>query len=577
MTLLITGTGISSGVAIGTAYVLRRGRPDVLEYAIPRQHLDEEIARFRRALALVNEQLRVTQRHIPRNAPRDVAGFIDAHLLMLNDKLLSEDTIDIIRTRQCNAEWALKIQRDQIVGVFDAMEDAYLRTRRDDVDYVIDRLQRTLLEEDDGETPQHDLRGRIVIADDISPADMVLMEQARIAGLVTDGGGPLSHTAIIARSLGLPAVAGAHGASALLQDTEALIIDGDNGVVLARPDARLTREFRDRQKAARRHVRELRALEDTPACTRDGLAVQLLANIEVAEDVRALRRAGGDGVGLFRTEFLFLNRDQPPDEEEQFRHYRRIVNASRGHPVTIRTVDLGADKACNGLHDNPMATNPALGLRAIRRSLQEPEVFMTQLRAILRASHVGPVRIMLPMLTNPREVEQALQLLERARDTLRRRRVKFDAATPFGGMIETPAAAVLCDYFARQLDFLSIGTNDLIQYTLAIDRLDESVTYLYDPLHPAVLRLIHTVLSTGQRLATPVSMCGEMAGDGRFTRLLLALGLTEFSVRPGMIGEIKQRILQTDMNAVRALLPPLDQIYTTEHANAVVESINTAA
>ncbi|MDX5333110.1 MAG: phosphoenolpyruvate--protein phosphotransferase [Gammaproteobacteria bacterium] len=572
MTLLLTGTGVSPGIAMGKTHVLRRGRPDVLEYAIPRQHLADEVARFRRALATVTRQLRDIQRHIPADAPRDVAGFIDTHLLMLGDRLLAEDTITLIRERQCNAEWALKIQQDNIVSVFDAMEDAYLRTRRDDVAYVIERLQRTLLEDEGSVPPRRNLRGRVVVADDLSPADMVLLQEAQIAGFVTDAGGPLSHTAIMARGLGIPAVVGTHTASSLLHDGEDLIIDGDTGMVLAGADDRLSRHYRQRQKAARQHVRALRALVDTPACTRDGQAIQLMANVELAEDLRALRHAGADGVGLYRTEYLFLNRTAPPGEEEQLRHYRRLVNASQGRPVTIRTVDLGADKL--DVDGAGQALNPALGLRAIRRSLKEPEVFLVQLRAILRASHQGPVRIMLPMLTSPAELDQALELLERAKHQLRRERRRFDAEIPVGGMIETPAAALLSEHFARQLDFLSIGTNDLIQYTLAIDRLDESVTYLYDPLHPAVLRLITLTIEAGQRVATPVAMCGEMAGDLRLTRLLLGMGLTEFSVRPNMLGEIKRRILDTDLEALRPLMHLLDTAHTEPAVAELVTRLN---
>lgn len=572
MTLLLTGTGVSPGIAMGKAHVLRRGRPDVLEYAIPRQHLADEIARFRRALDSVTAQLRDIQRHIPANAPRDVAGFIETHLLMLGDRLLAEDTITLIRERQCNAEWALKIQQDNIVSVFDAMEDPYLRTRRDDVAYVIERLQRTLLEDEGSVSPRRNLRGRVVVADDLSPADMVLLQEARIAGFVTDAGGPLSHTAIMARGLGIPAVVGTHTASSLLHDGEDLIIDGDTGMVLAGADDRLSRHYRQQQKAARQHARALHALVDTPACTRDGQAIQLMANVELAEDLRALRHAGADGVGLYRTEYLFLNRTEPPSEEEQLRHYRRLVNAGQGRPVTIRTVDLGTDKL--ELDGAGQALNPALGLRAIRRSLKEPEVFLLQLRAILRASHQGPVRIMLPMLTSPAELDQALALLERAKRQLKRERRRFDAEIPVGGMIETPAAALLSEYFARQLDFLSIGTNDLIQYTLAIDRLDESVTYLYDPLHPAVLRLISLTIEAGQRVATPVAMCGEMAGDLRLTRLLLGMGLTEFSVRPNMLGEIKRRILDTDLGALRPLMQQLDTAYTESAVAELVTRLN---
>jgi phosphotransferase system enzyme I (PtsI) len=570
MTLLLTATGVSPGIAMGKAHVLRRGRPDVLEYAIPRQHLADEVARFRRALDSVTAQLRDIQRHIPANAPRDVAGFIDTHLLMLRDRLLAEDTITLIRERQCNAEWALKIQQDNIISVFDAMEDAYLRTRRDDVAYVIERLQRTLLEDEGSVPPRRNLRGRVVVADDLSPADMVLLQEAQIAGFVTDAGGPLSHTAIMARGLGIPAVVGARSASTLLHDGEDLIID--SGMVLAGADSQLARHYRQQQKAARQHARALRALVDTPACTRDGQAIQLMANIELAEDLRALRHAGADGVGLYRTEYLFLNRNEPPGEEEQLRHYRRLVNASQGRPVTIRTVDLGADKL--DVDAAGQALNPALGLRAIRRSLKEPEVFLVQLRAILRASHQGPVRIMLPMLTSPAELDQALELLERAKRQLRQERRRFDADIPVGGMIETPAAALLSEHFARQLDFLSIGTNDLIQYTLAIDRLDESVTYLYDPLHPAVLRLITLTIEAGQRAATPVAMCGEMAGDLRLTRLLLGMGLTEFSVRPNMLGEIKRRILDTDLETLRPLMQRLDTAYTEPAVAELVTRLN---
>lgn len=542
MTVLLNGIGVSRGVAIGRVYILQRGAPEVVEYSIPPDQIEAEVARYRAALDKAAAQLRAIRAKIPDTAPPDVAAFIDTHLLMLKDGLLARAPTEIIRERACNAEWALKLQRDGLVAVFDQMEDAYLRTRRDDVDHVIHRIQRVLLHEEGHEHEAGALKGYIVVADDLTPADTVMLEHERVAGFVTEFGGPLSHTAIVARSLGIPAVVGVFEARRLLADEETLIVDGGRGMVVGGADAGTLRHFRERQREFRRQRQALVEFRQIPARTADRTRISLMANIELPEDLKALKRVGADGVGLYRTEFLFLNREAPPSEEEQYRDYRRVVRALQGRPVTIRTMDLGADKQCEPGFQGPIAPNPALGLRAIRRCLKDAGLFLPQLRAILRASAYGPVRLMLPMLTNLDELEQALTMLEQARAQLRREGRRFDPKMAVGGMIEVPAAALAAEAFAARLDFLSIGTNDLIQYTLAIDRTDEEVNYLYDPLHPAVLRLIHRTLVAGREADVPVAMCGEMAGDPRYTRLLLGLGLREFSMQPATLLEVKRVI-----------------------------------
>ena len=543
----MNGIGVSRGVAIGKVHLLQRGQPELFEYRISSKGIETEVKRFRRALEKATQQLRDIRDKIPDATPQDVAAFIDTHLLMLKDTLLSEAPIEIIRERRCNAEWALKIQRDALVAVFDEMEDPYLRTRRDDVVHVIHRIQRILLKQDghEHETSQT-LRGHIVVADELTPADTVMLEHERVAGFVTEFGGPLSHTAILARSLGIPAIVGLHEARRLLCDEERIVIDGGAGMVVAGADVRTLRHFRQRQQEFRERRRELDSLKKLPARTLDKQDISLLVNIELPEDIRALKQLGISGVGLYRTEFLFLNRDRPPTEEEHLKDYRRVIRALQGKPLTIRTMDLGGDKECAGDHAGPLTPNPALGLRAIRRCLKDTNLFMPQLRAILRASAYGPVRLMFPMLTSIAELDQALRLVEQARQSLKRQNLRFDPDMPVGGMIETPAAALSAELFAQNLDFLSIGTNDLIQYTLAIDRIDEEVNYLYDPLHPAVLKLIYMVLKAGRKANIPVSMCGEMAGDPRYTRLLLGLGLREFSAQPAALLEVK-RVINTSI------------------------------
>jgi phosphotransferase system enzyme I (PtsI) len=545
MSLTISGIGISRGIAIGRVYRLETGTVEVYETAIPRAQLEDEVARFRRAIRTARQQLKAIRNAIPESTPADITEFIDTHLLMLEDSMLTVAPVDLIRQNLCNAEWALKMQRDALARVFDEMDDPYLRTRMDDVDHVVARIQRILIGGSSHPSGHNDeqLRDAIVVAHDLTPAETALLHHQGIAGFVTESGGPLSHTAILARSLGMPAIVGTHITSHQIRDGDTVILDAGRGVLLAEIAESTLKSYRRKQREQQKRLSELDRLKTAPAVTGDGLSIRLLANVELEEDVRAARRAGADGIGLYRTEFLFMNRSDVPDEEEQLTQYLAVVRGLRGLPITIRTMDLGADKGyAADAGSERLATNPALSLRAIRLCLKNTELFRPQLRAILRASAEGPVRLMIPMLSSAGELNEALELIEDIRQELAHEGLAFDPDMPIGGMIEVPAAALSATLFARKLDFLSIGTNDLIQYTLAIDRVDDSVTYLYDPLHPAVLRLISMVIEAGQRYQVPVSMCGEMAGDPRYTRLLLGMGLSEFSVPPTALLEVKDVI-----------------------------------
>ncbi len=542
MPLVLQGSGVSNGIAIGKAYLLERDQLDVAEYAIPPAQLDDEIARFRAAVAGARRELEATREQIPESAPPEIAAFIETHLLMLDDHTVSKAPEEIIRAKGCNAEWALKLQRDALVKVFDEMDDPYLRTRRDDVDHVVRGIQRSLLRarSNNVTTQVVSLQGRVIVADDLSPADVVLFHNKGIAGFIMESGGPTSHAAILARSVGIPAIVGVHHARTYLRHDETLIVDSYHYIVVADPDRYALRCYERRREEREKRKGELRKLRRLPAVTCDGIGVSLQGNIELPEDVTALHESGADGVGLYRTEYLFMNRTTPPDEEEQLEAYLGVVRELDGAPLTIRTLDLGADKQVQGMTAaSRLACNPALGLRAIRLCLRDPVLFIPQLRAILRASAHGPVRMMIPMLSNIHEVIQVLHLVRETQAMLAKEGARFDPNMPVGGMIEVPAAALSAELFAKHLDFLSLGTNDLIQYTLAIDRVDDEVNYLYDPLNPAVLRLIKMVIDAGRQCKKPVAMCGEMAGDPHYTRLLLGLGLRIFSMHPSMVPEIK--------------------------------------
>jgi phosphoenolpyruvate-protein phosphotransferase (PTS system enzyme I) len=496
---------------------------------------------------------------IPAAAAAEIGAFVDIHLLMLEDAAIAQAPLRAIREQRCNAEWALKMQRDALVGVFEAMDDPYLRSRKEDVDQVIERVQRMLRASPSRrrrEEPSY--QGRVVFADDLSPADTVLMQDQSVAGLLTEFGGPNSHTAILARSLRIPAVVGLHRARPYLRDDELVIVDGREGVVIVDPDDETLRYYRRLQREIERVRSARRRLGRAPAVTTDGEPIDLQANVELPADVAVARQAGAAGVGLYRTEYLFMNRAEAPDEEEQYEAYRELAVSLRGLPVTIRTLDLGADKQVDGTRPGaPAGSNPALGLRGVRLCLKEQGLFRPQLRAILRVAAEHPVRLMVPMVSNLQEVQQVRQLLEECKAELSGRGLAYDARIPVGAMIEVPAAALCADVYARHLDFLSIGTNDLIQYTIAVDRVDDEVNYLYDPIHLGVLRLIQGVIRAGQRAGVPVAMCGEMAGDARYTRLLLGLGLKDFSVHPNAVLEIKQAINEAHLGKSRQLVQRL--------------------
>ncbi|WP_260295168.1 phosphoenolpyruvate--protein phosphotransferase [Sedimenticola hydrogenitrophicus] len=542
MTFAGNGIGITRGIAIGEAHIMQRGLLDISPRLIDKAGIPAEIKRFRLAVKGARARLKEIRQRIPENTRSDIIAFIDTHLLMMNDAALVEVPIELIHKHAYAAEWALQLQRQSLVKVFDTMDDPYLRTRKDDVEHVVNQIQVSLLELDDDN--DEDLDGKVILALDLNPADTIVMRHQGIAAFITEFGGPMSHTAILARSLGIPAVVGVHGITRLLRHGELVVVDGEQGVVLAGADQTILSHYQERIDAAWGRDAQLRSLIGKAATTREGVPVLLMANIELPEDIQSTRELKADAVGLYRTEFLYMNRQEMPDEEEHYQTYRQVVEGLNGIPITIRTLDLGADKQVDGCTTS--SCNPALGLRAVRLCLKEPKMFQPQLRAILRAAVHGPVRIMIPMLSTLHEVRKLKTLIAEAEEALSAEGVAFAKGIPLGGMIEVPAAALAADAFSRELDFLSIGTNDLIQYTLAIDRVDDEVNYLYDPLHPAILRLIQMVITAGQQAGIPVSMCGEMAGDPRYIPLLIGMGLREFSMQPGSLLIAKELLLQLD-------------------------------
>jgi len=529
------GIAVSQGIAIGRAHLMAPAALDVKHYLIAPDQVEAEIERLKSAVKAVHQELHIIRSELPKDAPPELGAFIDVHSLILSDPMLAEVPQDIIRHRYYNAEWALVTQIEELSAQFDEIEDPYLRERKADIQQVGERILKILTGSATHLPPTGEAAANIiVVAHDISPADMLQFRESAFAGFVTDLGGPNSHTAIVARSLAIPAAVGMHNASVLVKHDDVLIIDGDAGVVIVDPSPLVLAQYRARQERLLRERKKLSRLKKTPAITQDGEPITLLANIELPNDAANAFEAGAMGIGLFRSEFLFMGRaghlEKFPSEDEQFESYKQAVIAMKGRVVTIRTLDVGADKPLD--EDEETALNPALGLRAIRYCLSEPQMFLTQLRAILRASAYGPIKLLVPMMAHAFEIDQTLSMIEQAKQQLRDRKQKFDEDIPVGAMIEIPAAALALPLFIKRLDFLSIGTNDLIQYTLAIDRVDHEVAHLYDPLHPAVLFLLSTVISQGRKAGIPVSVCGEMAGDLKWTRLLLGMGLLEFSMHP---------------------------------------------
>jgi phosphotransferase system enzyme I (PtsI) len=552
MTFALHGIPVSGGIAIGHAHLISHAQLEAAHYLVPVHQIPDEVKRFDNAVGSVRAELTRLRGTVPLTAPAEFVGFIDVHLMILNDAMLSVAPRNIIENEQCNAEWALKVQMDALLAQFDQIEDTYLRERRNDVIQVVERVMKSLLGHPGYMPPQTgDERKPILVAHDLSPADVVQFKQHHFASFITDLGGTTSHTAVVARSLNIPSIVALHQARQLIRENELIIVDGTQGVVIVDPDTQTLAEYELRQHQFDLERQKLKRLRYMRATTLDGLTVELQANIELPDDVTQARENGATGIGLFRSEFLFLNRSQLPDEDEQFEAYRRVVREMEGLPVTIRTYDLGADKG--PAEAQRFVTNPALGLRAIRLCLIEPQRFVIQLRALLRASHHGKVNILIPMLASVREVEQTLQLISQAKASLDAQGVPFDREVKVGGMIEIPAAALALGIFTSKLDFLSIGTNDLIQYTLAVDRTDDAVAHLYDPLHPAVLSLIAHVLKTADKANVPVALCGEMAGDLSLTRLLLGLGLRQYSMHSAHLLDVKQRVLQSSLAHVKPL------------------------
>jgi len=547
MSFTIHGIGVSGGIAIGHAHLVSHSKLEVARYEIPADQTAEECARFDLAVQAVHDELDQLRSSVPVGAPAEFAAFIDLHLMILNDSTLSAAPRTIIETERCNAEWALKIQTDELLQQFDAIEDSYLRERRADVIQVAQRVMKALSGQPGYMPPPSgdSNRNLVLIAHDLSPADVVLFKQHQFASFVTDLGGATSHTAIVARSLNIPCIVALHHARQLVRENEIIIVDGSQGVIIVDPDPQVLAEYQLRQREFGLERQKLRRLRDTPARTLDGTDIELYANIELPGDVALAVDSGATGIGLFRTEFLYLNRTDLPDEDEQFEAYRRVMEEMDGQPVTIRTYDLGADKQIDDIAR--LAPNPALGLRAIRLCLTEPKRFITQLRAMLRASRYGKMKILIPMLMNASEVDQSLLLLEQAKRSLDDEGITYDRSIPVGGMVEIPAAALALGLLTKRLDFLSVGTNDLIQYLLAIDRTDDTVAHLYDPLHPAVLTLLAHIFATAAKAKIPVAVCGEMAGDVTLTRLLLGLGLRQLSMHSAHLPEVKQRVLKTSL------------------------------
>ena len=574
------GVGVSSGIAIGHAHLISHALLEVVHFKLPAHAIDDEILRFEQAIALVKQDLEQIKAQLPANAPAELTAFLNTHLAMLSDRSLSEAPIAIIRNELCNAEWALKQQMDDIVAQFDAIEDAYLRERKHDVVQVVERVIKVLLghHQRPAEKKQHarQERAMILVAHDISPADAIQFKQHQFAAFITDVGGVTSHTAILARSLNIPSIVALQRARDLVNDGELMIVDGVQGVVIINPDPEVLAEYQLKQNQWQLAQQKLQRIKTTKAVTVDGVAIDLLANIEVPEDVISAKASGAVGVGLYRTEFLFMNRREMPREQEQFEAYRHVAEAMKGFPVTIRTLDIGADKQLNP-DEIVTATNPALGLRAVRYCLSEPHIFHTQFRALLRASHYGQVKILIPMLSSLSELRQTKQLLERAKASLREEHIPFDEQIALGGMIEIPAAAISAEAFAQELDFLSIGTNDLIQYTLAIDRADDAVAHLYNPLHPAVLRLIQMTIQAAQKYQKPVSVCGEMAGDTRLTRLLVGMGMRQLSMHPSHILSVKSHILQSEDSVLSRQAKKILSLSDIDKIEPLVEKLNSVA
>jgi phosphoenolpyruvate-protein phosphotransferase (PTS system enzyme I) len=569
----IHGIGVSNGIAIGRAHLISNALLEVVQYDIEIENIPLEVKRFEDAIAAVRVELNKIKSQLPSDSPKELSAFIDTHLMILNDKSLSSLPKSIIENEKCNAEWAIKKQMDSVVNQFDQIEDQYLRERKQDVIQVVERVIKILLGHSNQIAAKNKEKLTILVAHDISPADALHFKNHKYAAFVTDGGGVTSHTAILSRSLNIPSIVALQNARTLIRDNDLIIVDGSQGVVIVNPTLEIQKHYKSLQDSWSDEQEKLKRIKTKKSITKDGALIHLFANIEVPNDIISVNASGATGVGLFRTEFLFMNRQDMPDEEEQFQAYKKVAEAMGKRPVTIRTLDSGADKQ-TALNNKKISPNPALGLRAIRLCLSEPKIFMTQLRAILRASQYGNIKILFPMLSSISELRQTKLLLERAKASLRKDKVKFNEKILIGGMIEIPAAAISADIFAQELDFLSIGTNDLIQYALAIDRTDDAVSHLYNPLHPAVLKLIALTIKSAHKYKKSIAVCGEMAGEPKLTKLLIGMGVEQLSMHPSHILSVKEQVLNSSIKNIKTSVLRLLNLNEVDKIETLLKKIN---
>ncbi len=582
MTFALHGIPVSKGIAIGKAVLISRAALEVSHYLVEPGKEDAEAQKLLDAFEQVRLELDQLRHGLPKDAPQEMAAFLDVHGMILADPALAEKPIKLIRTQRMNAAWALTTELNDLLEQFAEIEDAYLKERANDIRQVAERVIKALNAQKKDSLTSPDLLSpselgveSIIVAHDIAPHDMLRFKDSAFTGFVTDLGGKTSHTAIVARSMEIPAVVGVRHASEMIRHGDWLVLDGERGVVVVAPDEQLLAEYRKLQGQVLKEARKLQQLKHAKTETLDRVDIDLFANIELPEDAIQAVKLGAVGVGLFRSEFLFMDRNQAlPDEEQQFQEYRRVVDLMHGLPVNIRTIDVGADKALgsSGMDVSQTGTSP-LGLRAIRWSLTEPEIFLTQLRAILRASAFGQARIMIPMLAHAKEIDETFRLIEKAKQQLHQRGQPFNPHIQVGAMIEIPAAALVLPLFINRFDFLSIGTNDLIQYTLAIDRADHAVAHLYDPLHPAILHLLASIIDQAKRANVPIAVCGEMAGDPSLTKLLLAMGLTDFSMHFSQLLLVKREILKANVGMLKARFPRVLKAYEPEAQAKALERL----